>query len=377
MKFLHTSDLHIGKNINEISLLEDQRHFLNEIADIAAAEGVDAIVAAGDIYDRSIPSTEAVELLDEFLCRLAVLKIPLIMISGNHDSPERLGFAEKILEKQGVYIGGMVEEPLKKVIFEDDYGTVEFHLLPFVKPAVVGARTSGEAVGRLLKVAEPAMDKENRHVLVTHFFVTAGGKPPELSDSETSIFVGGIDDVEAGLFKSFDYVALGHIHKQQRVGEAFVYYCGTPMKYSFSEVNQTKGVQLVTLLEKGKVIVEQRVLVPLHDMRKIKGRLLDLINPQVVKEADSQDYIQVTLTDEEEIIDPIGTLRSVYPNVCQLILARREGHGGELEAVDMGRSKTVLELYEEFYALLTGHEMDEPRREAVTTAIRQAEGEET
>ena len=218
MKFLHTSDLHIGKNVNGFSMLEDQKHILEQMKQIAMEEKVDAVVVAGDIYDRAIPSTEAVELLDDFLTSLLAEKIPVLMISGNHDSGERVAFADRILEKQGLYIAGGDEGDVKRVTFEDEYGMVDFVCLPFVKPAVVGAKSSAEAVENILSGVPMTLDLRTRHVLVTHFFVTGeSGEAPELSDSETKVNVGGLDNVPASLFGMFDYVALGHIHKPMNI----------------------------------------------------------------------------------------------------------------------------------------------------------------
>ena len=201
MKFLHTSDLHIGKKIFETALWEDQSAMLQQIGDIATEEKVDALVIAGDVYDRSVPATEAVELLDGFLTRMSENKIPVIMISGNHDSPERVGFADKILEKQGLYIAGVYEGSLRKVEIQDAYGKVVFVCLPFVKPAVVGATTCAAAVKTILEKEELEFAKDTRYVLVTHYFVTGeAGEQPQLSEAETSIDVGGIDNVPADVF---------------------------------------------------------------------------------------------------------------------------------------------------------------------------------
>ena len=212
MKFLHTADLHIGKSIYEFNMLEDQKYILQEILRIAREEQVDAILLAGDIYDRSVPSTEAVQVLEWFL--LEALEVaPVLMIAGNHDSAERLSFGSSLLEKSGLFIAGGKE--VKEVLLEDAYGKVAFHLLPFVKPAVVGASDSEEAVEKQLEKFQENWSAADRHVLLTHFFVCAGGKEPELSDSEVHSFVGGLDQVDVSLFAPYDYVALGHIHKPQ------------------------------------------------------------------------------------------------------------------------------------------------------------------
>ncbi|MDD3204573.1 MAG: exonuclease SbcCD subunit D [Lachnospiraceae bacterium] len=376
MKFLHTGDLHIGKTVNEFSLIEDQRYFLKQIAALAAAEKVDAVVIAGDVYDRSIPSAEAVTVLDEFLSELIALRVPVLMISGNHDSPERVGFADAILEKQGLYIASTPEKGAKKVTLSDAYGTVHFLLMPYVKPAVMEARNNQEAVEKMLQqFQEPDLSKE-RNVLVTHYFVTNAGLPPEVSDSETTVNVGGLDNVEAETFRGFDYVALGHIHKPQQIGDRPVYYSGTPIKYSFSEVNQEKGINLITLGEKGCCTVERREIKPLHDMRKITGHLEELIKPEIVSLAEQEDYIQATLLNEEELIDPIGTLRSVYPNTMQLILKKNEIAGTSIDVGNIQRSKSMLELYKDFYEIVREEELKDERLEVIVQTIRETEGGE-
>ena len=376
MKFLHTSDLHIGKKIFETALWEDQSAMLQQIGDIATEEKVDALVIAGDVYDRSVPATEAVELLDGFLTRMSENKIPVIMISGNHDSPERVGFADKILEKQGIYIAGVYEGSLRKVEIQDAYGKVVFVCLPFVKPAVVGATTCAAAVKTILEKEELEFAKDTRYVLVTHYFVTGeAGEQPQLSEAETSIDVGGIDNVPADVFAGFDYVALGHIHKAQKIGAGQIYYTGAPMKYSFSEAGSTKYVNVVELQEKGKIEIVRKEIKPLREMRCIKGELAELIREDVVQnpEVSSQDYIQATLTNREELINPIGTLRSVYPNVLQILLEKNYNVSEEsYESKLSGERKSTVDLFAEFYEMLTGSELDEKQRETVKQAAQEA-----
>lgn len=379
MRFLHTGDLHIGKTVNDFSMLEDQRHILRQILQLAVEKKVQAVLIAGDIYDRSIPPAEAVGVLDDFLTQCAKERIRVLCIAGNHDSPERISFAEQLLEKQGIYMAGSYTCPPRRIRMEDEYGAVDFVLLPFVKPAMAEAGSSKEAVGRLLQ-ADSEADTEageknagaKRKVLLTHFFVTDGDRLPELSDSETTVNVGGLDNVEAALFADFDYVALGHIHKPQQIGERKVYYAGSPLKYSFSEWKQTKGVNLVELGEKGSVCVEKLPLKPLREMRVIQGKLEDLISPEVVKAADREAYIQARLTNEEELIDPIGTLRTVYPNIMQLILCKNEKQlSGEYETKIARRRKSTAELFADFYQLVKEEEIDEERLQIVEEVCRE------
>ena len=406
MKFLHTGDLHIGKKLFEASVLEDQAHILNQIHEIALAEQVQAVVLAGDLYDRSVPPAEAVTLLDDFLTRLVQAGIPVIAVSGNHDSPERISFGEKILEKQGLYLAGVYEGSLRRVEISDGETKVCFVCLPFVKPAQVEETTSAGAVARILykeglladdisgqeqdkdtaQKQEKAAAQENtaegpmtgsegmdvcevpmRQVLVTHYFVTGeNGQAPQLADSETSVDVGGIDNIPADVFKAFDYVALGHIHRCQQVGEGPIWYAGAPMKYSFSETRDTKSVNIVELRGQDPVTVTRRHLTPIREMRCIKGQLRDLIRPETVgaEGVSSEDYIQATLTDREELIDPIGVLRSVYPNVMQILSQRYEETGRDNYVSRLqGRRREPQELFGDFYEMLTGEKLSESQRE--------------
>ncbi len=395
MKFVHTGDLHIGKIVNGFSMIEDQRYILKQVYEISRREKADALVLAGDIYDRAIPPADAVVLFNDFLTHMVRAGIPVLMISGNHDSPERLGFADAILEEEGIYIAGVYKEELKKVEIADTYGNVSFVLMPFVKPASVGAKTSGEAVGNMLSmekgrkednIDKDDMDKDNknkegedgiRRVLVTHYFVTDQGREPELSDGETTIHVGGLDNVEASLFDGFDYVALGHIHKPQKIGEREVYYAGAPLAYSFSEAGQEKGINLVEMGKKGEVTMRRIPLKPLHEMRRIRGKLQELMQPEVVEAAQAEDYIRAELTDEEELIDPIGTLRSVYPNVMQILLTKNE----KKENMDYisrpeEKKKSIPQLFLGFYEMIRGEKPDEGRMKVVEEAAKEAEAKE-
>lgn len=374
MKFLHTGDLHIGKVLHEMSLLEDQKYILKEIVTIAEEEKVDAVIIAGDVYDRSIPAVEAVSLLDEFLTELAEKEIMVLAISGNHDSGERLSFMSIVLEKQNIFISGNSVDRLQRIEWERNGEQVTFVLFPFVKPAEAGAKSSDEAVRLILEregLCGENKEKNHKYVLVTHFFVTDAGRIPELSDSESPVHVGGIDNVEANAFSFFDYVALGHIHKPQKIGEREVYYAGTPLKYSFSEVLQEKSV-LITEIGKEEIKVKCVPLKPLRDMRKIRGSMEELMKPEIVALADANDYIQAVLTDKEELIDPIGTLRSVYPNIMQIVLEKNElkSNASGQRAIQISQ-KTTLELFEEFFELLRGEKMDELRREEVRKALEE------
>lgn len=379
LKFIHTGDLHIGKVVNGFSMLEEQKNALRQIIDIAIERKADAVIIAGDIYDRSVPPFEAVEVLDGFISRLSKEKIKVFIISGNHDSQERLSFANKILEKQEVYIEGTFNGTVKKVELKDKYGRLNIYLLPFIKPSSVrllykeDISTYEEAVSRL--ICDAAIDEGERNIIVTHYFVTNGGEDIEHSDSESSILVGGIDNVDASVFKCFDYTALGHIHGPQKIGSGNVFYAGSPIKYSFSEVQHKKGVNLVELKEKGNVVVERIQLKPIHDMRKLKGKMADLISEKNYSLADTNDYIMAVLTDEDDIFDPIGTLRGVYPNIMQLVFEKNIKKEGEKNInVKSLRSKSTLELYEEFYSIVSDKELDLDRRKIIMDTINIASG---
>lgn len=355
MKLLHTADLHIGKVVNEFSMLEDQKHILQQIVEIAKKQKVDVVLLAGDIYDRSIPSVEAVEVLDLFLNQLLEEKIQVMMISGNHDSPERLSFGERILDRQGLFISGTYRGRLKKVVLTDAYGEVVFHFFPFVKTAVAGQyleqriNTVQEMVEQILKTEEVSLDKEKRNVMLAHYFVLHGGEKAEEQDEG----VGGIDAIESSLFCDYDYVALGHVHGESHMGRKEVTYSGSPLKYSFSEVEQKKCVKIVELKEKGNITIEKFPLNPLHDMRVIKGELKELMKEEVVSLAPCDDYICAILTDKDDLVHPMDLLRSVYPNAMQIIMERYQKQTLEEERQTVSkREKSLLENYQDFYELV-------------------------
>lgn len=369
MKFLHTGDLHIGKYVHDFSMLEDQAYILNQILEIAIREKVDALLLAGDIYDRSVPTAEAVSVLDDFLTKVLAEDIRIIMISGNHDSPERVEFAGRILEKQGLFITGTYKQDRKKVTLQDEYGEVAFLCIPFCRPGTIGAHNCEEAMAEMLSEAE--IDLSGRNVLLTHYFVTDGGRQPLLSDSESTVHVGGLDNIEASLFDKFDYVALGHIHRPQKIGNRPIYYAGSPLKYSFSEALHDKSVNIVTLNNKGDISVINEKLVPLREMRVLKGNLEQIL--QAVDKKDT-DYVQITLTDEIELYDPLGTLRSVYPNVMQLVFSEKETGFQEADnhtLVECQRSP--IQMYQDFYEEVRGKEIDQDRLDVIADIMKAAE----
>lgn len=388
MRFLHISDLHIGKVVNDFSMLEDQWFILGQIAGIAEENQVDAVVIAGDVYDRAIPSGEAVTVFDRFLTELSSCGIRVLMISGNHDSPERLSFGRKLLKGQGIHIAGIQEEGLITVEFWEPEPEsprkqilTQFVLLPFLKPSQMDASTSEEAVKKALagywEEEKKVGKKKKNRVLVTHFFVTDSGREPELSDSETTVHVGGLDNVDASVFAGFDYTALGHIHKPQQVGAHPIWYAGSPLKYSFGETVQEKCALLVTLGAEGLSEVKPILLRPMREMRKVSGSLKELLGQGPGDRR--EDYIQAILSDQEELIDPIGTLRSVYPNVMQILRKTKEQEG-EREAFETSVSRQLLKkrdglsLFEDFYREVRGEELTLEEKEFMGNLVKELEG---
>ena len=378
MRLLHCSDLHLGKRVHECSMTEEQRHILKQIASIAVAQQVDGIIIAGDLYDKLVPSIEAVGLLDEFLTSLWEQHLPVYLISGNHDSPERLSFGTQLLEQNDVYLAGIFTGKAQRLSLQDAYGALELYLLPFIKPAVVRSfypeesiETYEDAVRVVLSHSD--IDPQKRNVLVAHQFVTNNGREPERSDSET-LSVGALDQVDVSLFDGFDYVALGHIHGPQKIGRETVRYCGSPLKYSFSEWRHKKSVTIVELKGKGIVSLEQIPLQPIHDLREIRGTLSSLLQPEVVAQGDPQDYLRVILTDEIPPYDPLGQLRQVYPNLLRLDFERNEVAAMEsITAAQDVEEKNIMELFSDFYEMANDRSMNEAER-AVMEQIWKEQG---
>lgn len=381
MKFLHISDLHIGKRVNEFSMLEEQRYILNQILEITEMEKPEAILIAGDVYDKSMPSEEAVRLLDEFLTKLLSKNKPVFMISGNHDSPERLGFGNQIMRARGLYIAGRFNGNLLKETLEDEYGKVTIYLLPFVKPAMVKPffeaeiETYQDAVQTV--IAAEDINAEDRNLLVAHQFVTYGQKQPERSDSE-SISIGGLDNVDTDCFTPFDYVALGHLHGPQRIGRDTIRYAGSPLKYSFSEARQRKSLTILELKEKGEVEIRLHPLQPLRDMREIKGPMEELVKAGVREKEGALDYIHATLTDEKDIYDAIGQLRQVYPNLMSLDFENSKSRNKTFQlgaANEDFERKNPLHLFTEFYEAQNDSGLSGEQEQIIKEIFEKAIGE--
>lgn len=393
MKLMHIADLHIGKRVNEFSMLEDQKHILNNILDIVDEVKPAGILMAGDIYDKSVPAGEAVEVLDEFLTGLAARQVHIFIVSGNHDSPERLNFGSRIMEKNGVYIAGTFDGTLKHITLQDEYGPVHIYLLPFIKPALVAPHYAKEEIvfyeDAVKAVIEDCqIDTKERNILVAHQYITSSGKEPERCDSET-LAIGGLDNIDASVFKPFDYVALGHLHGPQSIGRDSIRYAGSPLKYSFSEVRHHKSVTIVEFAPKGTLDIKKYPLTPIRDMREIKGPLAELIRVGA-SEADSeetsgtatgtglcQDYVRAILTDEEEVYDAIGQLRQVYPNVMRLDFENNRGRqdtdSRSAASGDVAR-KSPLELFEEFYSKQNEMDMTEEQSQIMLEVLKELGG---
>ena len=363
MKLIHLSDLHIGKRVNEISMIEDQEFILHQILQIIEEEKADAVLIAGDVYDKSVPSAEAVTLFDDFLCQLAQRKIPTLIISGNHDSPERLAFGGRLMEECGIYISPVYDGSVATVTLSDEHGEVDFWLLPFIKPAHVkryfldaGIESYTDACR--VAVEHMGIDASIRNVLLTHQFVTGS-----ITCESEEISVGGTDNVDASVFADFDYVALGHIHGPQNIGSNRIRYCGTPLKYSFSEERHHKSVTVVNLGPKGELELTLRPLVPKHDLRSIRGTFAELTDKTFYSCTATDDYLQVILTDEEDVPEAIGKLRVIYPNMMKLTYDNTRTRVNQIidGAMDIQR-KSPLELFDELYELQNNQPMSEEQR---------------
>lgn len=372
MKFAHIADLHIGKRVHDFSMLEDQKYILNQMLKIFQEQQVDGVLIAGDVYDKSVPSAEAVQLFDSFLTSLAKEKIPVYMISGNHDSAERLSFGAELFADSQIYISEVYDGTIRKISVQDEYGLVHIYLLPFLKPAMVRHALGREDIatyqdGVAAALAECEVDTAQRNILVAHQFVTGAGR----SDSE-EVSVGGIDNVDKEVFEKFDYVALGHIHRPQKVGRETLRYSGTPLKYSFSEADHQKSVTIVELLEKGRIQICEAMLVPERELRKIKGTYLEVTAKNAYTSENQGDYLQVTLTDESDIPGAMEKLRTVYPNLMRLEYDnRRTRENREIEAAKEQEKRSELELFEEFYELLNNEPMKEEQREFTERLIQE------
>lgn len=375
MKFIHISDLHIGKRVNERSLIDEQTHILNQICDITDAQRPDAVLIAGDVYDKAVPSGEAVLLFDDFLTRISSLCGHIFIISGNHDSAERMAFGARLMHRSGIHLSPLYNGSTVPVTLTDEYGAIDFYMLPYIRPASVrhflpdeekgDIRSYDDAVRKAVEMME--VDQTRRNVLITHQFVTGALR----SESE-DVNVGGLDNVDASAFDIFDYTALGHLHRPQDCGDKRIRYSGSPLKYSFSEVNDSKTVSLITLKEKGSIEREFVPLVPLHDWHDLRGTYDQLTSRDFYNgKTWTEDFVRITLTDENDIPDAIGKLRTIYHNLMELRYDNKRTRAGHkvIEGASDARSKNPLELFSELYSKQNGDEMDTVQKEYLMEMI--------
>ena len=378
MKFVHISDLHLGKRVNEFSMLEDQQYILMKILKIIDSEQSDALLIAGDVYDKSMPSAEAVKLFDEFLVSLAERNLAVFIISGNHDSPERLAFGGRLIDLSGIHLSPVYNGRVNPFILNDEYGRVNIYMLPFVKPANVKQfypELEIESYTDAMRVAIDNMDIDlsERNLLVTHQFVTNAKR----SGSE-ELLVGGSENVDVSVFDQFDYVALGHIHRPQSIGADKIRYSGSPLKYSFSETSQIKSVTIIELMNKGELTIKTLPLEPKHEMRELKGSYSELTCRDFYKDTTyPDDYTHIILTDEEDVPEALSKLRVIYHRLMKLDYENARTRGGyEVTDAEDAESKTPLELFAELYQKQYGLMMTAEQRQYIIELIEQIwEGE--
>lgn len=380
MKIIHTADWHIGKIVNGVHMTKDQEYILDQFINIISEEKPDVILIAGDLYDRGVPPVEAVELLDRVFSKILLeLKVPIITIAGNHDSRDRISFGSEILKDKGLYICGKFNGEVEKVVIKDEAGPVNFYLIPYLDPAEVREILKDETIKNHDNAMKAILqgiklNRQERNIAIAHGFI-AGTKPLEKSDSERPLAIGGTEVIDVDYFKDFDYVALGHLHGRQKVSREAVMYSGSILKYSFSEVNHKKGVIIINLGKNENVEVGFRELMPIRDMRKIKGEIAKLTSEEVYRNTNVEDYIHAILTDEGELIDPIGKLREVYPNVLSLerVLVNKDMEEVKTSAGSNVKEKSKLELFKSFYSNITGKDFTEEKESIISAVIEEVE----
>lgn len=397
MKIIHTSDWHIGKIVNEYSMIDDQKYILNKLIELIDEENIDVLMIAGDVYDRSIPPVEAVELLNETLSKLIIDRnVSVLVISGNHDSGERLSFGSKILEKQGLYIAGSDDKLYKKVVLRDNNQNVNFYLVPYKDPALTKKlldnkeiRGHNDAMIAVIDKIKEELNENEINILIGHGYVTMKREEAiegndhkyevaelETSESERPLSIGGTDLIDGNIFKDFDYVALGHLHSRQRIGRETMRYSGSLLKYSFSEVKQKKSVAVLDLIDKD-INIELKELKPLRDLRIIKGNIEDLICEGRDIEEGKEDYIQAILTDDGELMNPMEKLKSVYPNTM-LISRERKKNVSKENTLSKGefRKKSKIDLFKNFYEIYGSGDYNDKKEAVLIDTIKEVLKEE-
>ena len=377
MKFIHLSDLHLGKRVNEFSMLEDQEYILTKIINIIDDQKTDGVIIAGDVYDKSVPSAEAVELFDDFLVKLSTRNLKVFVISGNHASAERIAVGGRLMDKSGIYMSPVYDGKIEPITVTDKLGDVNIYMLPFVKPANVRrfypeSEISSYTDAIKTIVDDMSIDESKRNILITHQFVTGASR----TESE-DISVGGTDNVDASVFGKFDYVALGHIHRSQKCTSEYIRYSGTPLKYSFSEANDKKEVVILDIKDKGTIELSFVPLVPKRDMVEIKGKYDELTLKSFYENTSYiEDYMHITLTDEDDIPDVLTKLRVIYKNIMKLDYDnQRTRHSVEINGADNVERKSPFEHFGEFYEMQNGQALSEEQSEFMTEIIEQIWGD--
>ena len=378
MKLMHLADLHIGKRVNEFSMLEDQEYILTKVVNIIYEQRPDVIMIAGEVYDKAVPAAEAVELFDDFLYRLYKRNLRVFVISGNHDSAERIAFGSRLMDKSGIYMSPVYDGHIEPVVLNDEYGEIRFYMLPFIKPSHVRRFYPDSEIVTYtdaVKVSVEAMniDQTQRNILITHQFVTGAMR----TESE-EISVGGTDNVDVSAFEGFDYVALGHIHRSQKCGSEYIRYSGTPLKYSFSEAKDNKSITIIDVKEKGEIQLSFIPLIPKRDLVEIKGSYNELTLKSFYEGTSyDDDYMHITLTDEEDIPEVLTKLRVIYKNIMKLDYDnRRTRHYAEINGVVDVTSKSTLEHFSDFYEEQNGQPMSEEQTRFMEDLIDQIWGDE-
>ena len=372
MKFFHLSDLHLGKRVNEFSMLEDQWDILQKIVVFAKEHKPDAVLIAGDVYDKSMPIVEAVQLLDRFLVWLNELGITVFIVSGNHDNAERVAFGAELLKNSSVHIVQSYNGKIAPVTLSDGYGDINIWMLPYLKPSLIrrhfpdrDVNTYSDAISAALSNAN--LDTSTRNVLIAHQFVTGA-----ITSESEEISVGGSENVDGSVFDGFDYVALGHIHRPQQICRETLRYCGTPLKYSFSEASHTKSVTVVDMDGKGEIKITELPLVPLRDMREVRGTYNEIMNRNSYRGTNTDDYIHIVLTDEQDEPDAISKLRNVYPNLMRLEYDnKRTQAASSFETVASTEKKTPSQLFGELFEMQNGQPMSEDQSKYVTNLFNE------
>lgn len=373
---MHLSDLHLGKRVNGFSMMEDQEYILNRILEIMEEEQPDGLLIAGDVYDKTIPPAEAVRLMDDFLTAVAAKHVPVFLISGNHDSAERVAFGHQLMQGSGIWISPVYDGTIRHHTLEDRWGEVNIYLVPFLRPSVVRSffpdveiEDYTDALRTIIEDLQ--VDTSRRNVVLAHQFVTAAGALPETCDSE-QLSVGGLDRVDGSVFSPFDYTALGHLHGPQRVGSETIRYAGSPLKYSFSELHQKKSVTVAELREKGVTEIRQIPLQPRREMTELRGTFEEILAEARKKGEPQTDYYHMILTDETDVVDALSRLREYYPNIMLLDYDnRRTRSQKEVEQLDRVEERTPGELFAALYEQQNGQEMDSDRKEYLDGLIRE------